>query len=103
MCTDHQWINSAIRKIEADYQRSADTHLIKLDLPCVSGVDIYLKDESTHPNLALSNTVSPVHCFYMGCVMAGLAQKLPLLNPHLAVLPYRKLTLLACLAYPLLP
>lgn len=47
MCTDHQWINSAIRKIEADYQRSADTHLIKLDLPCVSGVDIYLKDEST--------------------------------------------------------
>lgn len=43
MCTDHQWINSAIRKIEADYQRSADTHLIKLDLPCVSGVDIYLK------------------------------------------------------------
>lgn len=49
MCTDHQWINSAIRKIEADYQRSADTHLIKLDLPCVSGVDIYLKDESTHP------------------------------------------------------
>lgn len=36
MCTDHQWINSAIRKIEADYQRSADTHLIKLDLPCVS-------------------------------------------------------------------
>ncbi|CSB45729.1 Cysteine synthase B [Vibrio cholerae] len=51
----------------------------------------------------LSNTVSPVHCFYMGCVMAGLAQKLPLLNPHLAVLPYRKLTLLACLAYPLLP
>ncbi|MFA0372678.1 cysteine synthase, partial [Vibrio sp. 10N.222.54.F6] len=24
MCTDHQWINNAIRKIEADYQRSAD-------------------------------------------------------------------------------
>ncbi len=102
MCTDHQWINSAIRKIEADYQRSADTHLIKLDLPCVSGVDIYLKDESTHPTGSLKHRLAR-SLFYMGCVMAGLAQKLPLLNPHLAVLPYRKLTLLACLAYPLLP
>ncbi len=102
MCTDHQWINSAIRKIEADYQRSADTHLIKLDLPCVSGVDIYLKDESTHPTGSLKHRLAR-SLFLYGCVMAGLAQKLPLLNPHLAVLPYRKLTLLACLAYPLLP
>ncbi|ENM5742542.1 PLP-dependent cysteine synthase family protein [Vibrio metoecus] len=58
MCTDHQWINSAIRKIEADYQRSADTHLIKLDLPCVSGVDIYLKDESTHPTGSLKHRLA---------------------------------------------
>ncbi|EGQ8649091.1 pyridoxal-phosphate dependent enzyme [Vibrio cholerae] len=55
MCTDHQWINSAIRKIEADYQRSADTHLIKLDLP---GVDIYLKDESTHPTGSLKHRLA---------------------------------------------
>ncbi|EGR3961154.1 PLP-dependent cysteine synthase family protein [Vibrio cholerae] len=58
MCADHQWINSAIRKIEADYQRSADTHLIKLDLPCVSGVDIYLKDESTHPTGSLKHRLA---------------------------------------------
>ncbi|EKF9956134.1 PLP-dependent cysteine synthase family protein [Vibrio cholerae] len=58
MCTDHQWINSAIRKIEADYQRSADPHLIKLDLPCVSGVDIYLKDESTHPTGSLKHRLA---------------------------------------------
>lgn len=58
MCTDHQWINSAIRKIEADYQRSADTHLIKLDLPCISGVDIYLKDESTHPTGSLKHRLA---------------------------------------------
>ncbi|EPC4927240.1 PLP-dependent cysteine synthase family protein [Vibrio cholerae] len=58
MCTDHQWINSAIRKIEADYQRSADTHLIKIDLPCVSGVDIYLKDESTHPTGSLKHRLA---------------------------------------------
>ncbi len=58
MCTDHQWINSAIRKIEADYQRSADTHLIKLDLPCIYGVDIYLKDESTHPTGSLKHRLA---------------------------------------------
>ncbi|MEF1192690.1 PLP-dependent cysteine synthase family protein, partial [Vibrio parahaemolyticus] len=49
MCTDHDWINNAVRKIEADFQRSADTHLFKLELPSLDGIDIYLKDESTHP------------------------------------------------------
>ena len=43
------WVFDAIRKIEADYQRSADTHLFKLEIPKLYGVDIYLKDESTHP------------------------------------------------------
>ncbi len=38
MCTDHQWINNAVRKIEADFQRSADTHLFKLDLPALEGI-----------------------------------------------------------------
>ena len=37
------WVNQAISKINADYQRSADTHLIKLDLPQLQGIDIYLK------------------------------------------------------------
>ncbi len=58
MCTDHQWINSAIRKIEAAYQRSAAPHLIKLDLPCVSGVDFYLKYESTHPTGSLKHRLA---------------------------------------------
>ncbi|MGL4225335.1 PLP-dependent cysteine synthase family protein [Vibrio misgurnus] len=67
MCTDHQWINSAIRKIEADYQRSADTHLIKLDLPCVAGVDIYLKDESTHPTGSLKHRLARSLFLYALC------------------------------------
>lgn len=58
MCTDHNWINNAIRKIEADYQRSADTHLIKLDLPMLDGIDLYLKDESTHPTGSLKHRLS---------------------------------------------
>jgi len=45
------WLHQAIARIEADYQRSADTHLIALPLPAFSdaGIDLYLKDESIHP------------------------------------------------------
>ncbi|MBN3491780.1 PLP-dependent cysteine synthase family protein [Vibrio neptunius] len=67
MCTDHNWINNAIRKIEADFQRSADTHLIKLDLPSVAGIDIYLKDESTHPTGSLKHRLARSLFLYAIC------------------------------------
>ena len=43
--------STVIACIEADYQRSADTHLIALPLPgfAARGVDLYLKDESNPP------------------------------------------------------
>ncbi len=43
------WVKHAISEINADYQRSADTHLIRLALPGFAGIQLYLKDESTHP------------------------------------------------------
>ena len=45
------WLSTAITRIEADFQRSADTHLTALPLPAFEacGIDLYLKDESTHP------------------------------------------------------
>jgi cysteine synthase A len=48
------WLSSAIARIEADFQRSADTHLIALPLPefAARGIDLYLKDESPHPTSA---------------------------------------------------
>ncbi|MEZ8370117.1 PLP-dependent cysteine synthase family protein [Vibrio splendidus] len=67
MCTDHQWINNAIRKIEADYQRSADTHLIKLELPSIEGIDVYLKDESTHPTGSLKHRLARSLFLYAIC------------------------------------
>lgn len=67
MCTDHNWINNAVRTIEADYQRSADTHLIKLDLPSVAGIDIYLKDESTHPTGSLKHRLARSLFLYAIC------------------------------------
>ncbi len=46
------WTDNAIRLIEADARRSADTHLLRYPLPSAWGTDVdialYLKDESTH-------------------------------------------------------
>ncbi|AQT82014.1 lyase [Mycolicibacterium litorale] len=46
------WVDGAIRLIEADARRSADTHLLRYPLPsswCESvDIALYLKDESTH-------------------------------------------------------
>ncbi|MDA7417248.1 PLP-dependent cysteine synthase family protein [Xenophilus arseniciresistens] len=54
------WLANALRRIEADYQRSADTHLIPLELPIFSsaGIDLYLKDESTHPSGSLKHRLA---------------------------------------------
>jgi len=55
---DRDWICEAINKVEADFNRSADTHLIKLELPCLEAVDLYLKDESTHPSGSLKHRLA---------------------------------------------
>ena len=52
------WVREAIRRIEADYQRSSDTHLIPLELPGFPGVSLYLKDESSHPTGSLKHRLA---------------------------------------------
>lgn len=52
------WTNQAINKIQADYRRSADTHLLRLELPAIDGIDLYLKDESTHPTGSLKHRLA---------------------------------------------
>jgi len=52
------WVREAIRRIEADYQRSSDTHLIPLPLPGFAGIDLYLKDESSHPTGSLKHRLA---------------------------------------------
>ena len=44
------WCAEAIRRIEADYNRSADTHLIPVALPAFPAVQLYLKmNRATRP------------------------------------------------------
>ena len=52
------WVSEALRRIEADARRSADTHLIPLPLPEAPGVTLYLKDESTHPSGSLKHRLA---------------------------------------------
>jgi cysteine synthase A len=52
------WVAEALRRIEADARRSADTHLIPLALPEAPGITLYLKDESTHPSGSLKHRLA---------------------------------------------
>ncbi len=63
------WLHQAIARIEADYQRSADTHLIPLPLPAfgATGIDLYLKDESTHPTGSLKHRLARSLFLYALC------------------------------------
>lgn len=56
--SERDWTDQAIRKIEADFTRSADTHLERLDLPGLGGIVLYLKDESTHPTGSLKHRLA---------------------------------------------
>lgn len=61
------WINWAIKTIEADYTRSADTHLIRLDLKSHPNILVYLKDESTHPTGSLKHRLARSLFLYALC------------------------------------
>lgn len=52
------FVREAVARIEADFQRSADTHLIPLPMPAFPGIDLYFKDESTHPSGSLKHRLA---------------------------------------------
>jgi len=61
------WIKYAISQIEADYMRSADTHLIQLPQSHFTDIDIYFKDESTHPTGSLKHRLARSLFLYALC------------------------------------
>ena len=64
---DRAWLADAIRKVEADNNRSADTHLHVFPLPEQWGVDLYLKDESVHPTGSLKHRLARSLFLYALC------------------------------------
>jgi cysteine synthase len=64
------WVDQAVKQIEADYLRSADTHLVPIQLPVSlhqPNIDIYLKDESTHPTGSLKHRLARSLFLYALC------------------------------------
>src|SRR5215831_11907192 len=61
------WVDEAVAAIEADQCRTADTHLIRLVVPALAGIDIYLKDESTHPTGSLKHRLARSLFLYALC------------------------------------
>jgi len=55
---DRAWADQAIRKITAENNRSADTHLYSVPLAEHWGVHLYLKDESTHRSGSLKHRLA---------------------------------------------
>jgi cysteine synthase A len=64
---DRTWLHEAVRRIEADYNRSADTHLIRVELPRFPGITLYLKDESSHPTGSLKHRLARSLFLYALC------------------------------------
>jgi cysteine synthase A len=65
------WLDNAVRLIEADTRRSADTHLLRYPLPSAWGADagvaLYLKDESTHITGSLKHRLARSLFLYALC------------------------------------
>jgi len=61
------WVSEAIRIVDADANRSADTHLHVFPMPEVVGVDLYLKDESVHPTGSLKHRLARSLFLYALC------------------------------------
>lgn len=67
MTSEGTWEREAVRRIEADFQRSSDTHLLKLPVWGDDRVALYLKDESTHPTGSLKHRLARSLVLYGVC------------------------------------
>ncbi|MDP3339247.1 PLP-dependent cysteine synthase family protein [Frigidibacter sp.] len=57
-CKNRDWARRAIALLEGDGRRSADTHLVKPAFSGLGDIQIYLKDESTHPTGSLKHRLA---------------------------------------------
>jgi cysteine synthase A len=62
-----RWVYEAVRRVDADANRSADTHLLAFPLAPEWGIDLYLKDESTHPTGSLKHRLARSLFLYALC------------------------------------
>ena len=61
------WVEWAVKAIEADFARTADTHLLHAPLPAFPQIALYFKDESTHPTGSLKHRLARSLFLYALC------------------------------------
>ena len=63
----HTWTRHCLDILAAEAARSADTHLIRVDLPAFAGIPLYFKDESAHPTGSLKHRLARSLFLYAIC------------------------------------
>ena len=61
------WVREAVEKLRREATRSADTHLLRLDLPAFPDVALYFKDEAAHPTGSLKHRLARSLFLYALC------------------------------------
>jgi cysteine synthase len=56
--SNRSWIAHAIAKLDADRRREVDTPLLTVELPELSNVRLYVKDETAHPTGSLKHRLA---------------------------------------------
>ena len=67
MSTDRAWLKQALACLAQEAARSADTHLLRLDLPAFPGIRFYFKDEAAHPTGSLKHRLARSLYLYALC------------------------------------
>jgi cysteine synthase len=62
-----RWVNDAVALLEQEFARSADTHLLRLELPAFPRIRFYFKDESAHPTGSLKHRLARSLFLYALC------------------------------------
>ena len=64
---DRRWLHAALAELAQEAARSADTHLLRVDLPAFPGIRFYFKDEAAHPTGSLKHRLARSLYLYALC------------------------------------
>jgi cysteine synthase A len=64
---NRSFVRDALDKLAQEAARSADTHLLRLDLPAFPDINFYFKDEASHPTGSLKHRLARSLFLYALC------------------------------------
>ncbi len=67
MSGDRRWQHAALASLSQEGARSADTHLLRVDLEAFPGIVFYFKDEASHPTGSLKHRLARSLFLYALC------------------------------------